>query len=114
MIFVAVIQMYRNCGRLFSALKDSKYIKLPSSKVQNCTNISHTFGNRLFSASMPLENKKVAVVLSGSGVYDGTEIHEAAACFAALSRNGAIPVAYTLDKDQHHVIAHNSGQGMFQ
>ena len=68
--------MYRNCGRLFSALKDTKYIKLPSSKVQNCTNISHTFGNRLFSASMPLANKKVAVVLSGSGVYDGTEIHE--------------------------------------
>lgn len=102
--------MYRNCGRLFSALKDSKYIKLPSSKVQNCTNISHTFGNRLFSASMPLANKKVAVILSGSGVYDGTEIHEAAACFAALSRHGAIPVAYTLDKDQHHVVAHNSGQ----
>ena len=32
---------------------------------------------------------KVAVVLAGCGVYDGTEVHEAAATLAALSRHGA-------------------------
>ena len=60
---------------------------------------------------MTASSKKVAVVLSGSGVYDGTEIHEAAACFAALTRQGATPVAYSIDKAQHHAIAHNSGAG---
>ena len=56
-------------------------------------------------------DKKVAVVLSGCGVYDGTEIHEAAACLAALTRHGATPVMYSPDKPQHHVVAHNTGQG---
>ena len=58
-------------------------------------------------------NKTVAVVLSGTGVYDGSEVHEAAACFAALTRHGANPIAYSLDKEQHHVISHNTGQGQY-
>lgn len=33
--------------------------------------------------------KRVAVVLSGCGVYDGTEIHEASAVLVHLSRAGA-------------------------
>ncbi|SUI44682.1 Sigma cross-reacting protein 27A [Serratia marcescens] len=32
--------------------------------------------------------KKVGVVLSGSGVYDGTEIHEAVLTLLALDRAG--------------------------
>ena len=32
---------------------------------------------------------KIAVVLSGCGVYDGSEIHETAAAMAALTRAGA-------------------------
>ena len=32
---------------------------------------------------------KIAVVLSGCGVYDGSEIHETAAAMAALTRGGA-------------------------
>ena len=32
---------------------------------------------------------KIAVVLSGAGVYDGSEIHETAAAMAALTRGGA-------------------------
>ena len=31
---------------------------------------------------------KVAVVLSGCGVFDGTEVHEAAAVCSALTRAG--------------------------
>ncbi len=29
---------------------------------------------------------KIAVVLSGCGVYDGAEVHESAACLAAITR----------------------------
>lgn len=33
--------------------------------------------------------KRVAVILAGCGVYDGTEIHEASAVLVHLSRAGA-------------------------
>ncbi len=33
--------------------------------------------------------KRVAVILSGCGVYDGTEVHEASAVMVHLSRAGA-------------------------
>lgn len=33
--------------------------------------------------------KRVAVILAGCGVYDGTEIHEASAILVHLSRAGA-------------------------
>ena len=55
---------------------------------------------------------KVAVVLSGSGVYDGTELHEAAACLAAITRNGFEPVMCAPDADQAHVVDHTSGNEM--
>ena len=68
---------------------------------------------RLLNTTMPQEkHRNVAVILSGCGVYDGSEIHETAACFAALTRHGATPIAYSIDKDQHHVVAHNVGQGL--
>jgi len=55
---------------------------------------------------------KVAVVLSGCGVYDGTEIHEAAAVLAAITRNGGTPIIYAPDKNQAHVINHAAGEVM--
>ncbi|HTY20012.1 MAG TPA: isoprenoid biosynthesis protein ElbB, partial [Geobacteraceae bacterium] len=33
--------------------------------------------------------KKIGVVLSGCGVYDGSEIHEAVFTLLAIDRNGA-------------------------
>lgn len=33
--------------------------------------------------------KRVALILSGCGVYDGTEVHEASAVMVHLSRAGA-------------------------
>jgi len=59
-------------------------------------------------------DKNVAVILSGCGVYDGTEVHEAAACLAALTRGGADPVIYAPEADQAHVVDHQSGQEMPQ
>ena len=46
--------------------------------------------------------------------YDGTEVHEAAACLAALTRGGADPVIYAPEADQAHVVDHQSGQEMPQ
>jgi len=57
---------------------------------------------------------KIAVVLSGCGVYDGTEVHEVAAALAAITRNGAEPVMFAPDKKQAHVIDHTAGAEMDQ
>ena len=46
--------------------------------------------------------------------YDGTEIHEASACLAALSRGGADPVVFAPDAAQAHVVDHQTGQEMDQ
>jgi hypothetical protein len=45
-------------------------------------------------------------VLSGSGVYDGSEIHEASSILIHLTREGAVPQCYAPDVLQMHVIDH--------
>jgi len=55
---------------------------------------------------------KVGVVLSGSGVYDGSEIHEAVLTMLALDRAGATMVIAAPDKPQLHVINHRNGDEM--
>ena len=52
---------------------------------------------------------KVAVILSGCGVFDGTEVHEAAAVCSALSRAGKTPVFYAPAKDQFEEVNHVNG-----
>jgi len=59
-----------------------------------------------------LLNSKIAVVLSGCGVYDGTEVHEAAAALAALSRAGAEIEMFAPDVSQAHVVDHSKGAEM--
>ena len=54
--------------------------------------------------------KKVAVILSGSGVFDGSEIHEAVITLLSLDRAGAHYQCYAPDIDQHHVINHLTGE----
>ncbi|WMC10581.1 isoprenoid biosynthesis glyoxalase ElbB [Oceanimonas pelagia] len=54
--------------------------------------------------------KKVAVILSGCGVYDGAEIHEAVLCLLHLARNGARYQCFAPDQPQHHVIDHRTGE----
>jgi len=53
--------------------------------------------------------KKVGVILSGCGVYDGSEIHEAVITLLALDRAGAEAVCMAPNIDQMHVINHLSG-----
>jgi len=52
---------------------------------------------------------KVAIILSGSGVYDGSEIHEAVLVMLALQQQGATLQCFAPNIDQHHVINHLSG-----
>ena len=56
--------------------------------------------------------KKFAVVLSGSGVYDGAEIHEATLTLLSIKRNGADYTIFAPDIQQHHVINHLTGNEM--
>jgi len=56
-----------------------------------------------------MSSGKVAVVLSGCGVYDGTEVHEAAAVCSALTRQGKKVVFYAPSKDQYQEINHTNG-----
>ncbi|XP_004594209.2 glutamine amidotransferase-like class 1 domain-containing protein 3, mitochondrial [Ochotona princeps] len=60
--------------------------------------------------SAPRAGPRVAVVLSGCGVYDGTEIHEASAVLVHLSRGGAEVQLFAPDVPQLHVIDHTKGQ----
>jgi len=61
---------------------------------------------------LKLQNHRVAVVLSGSGVYDGSEITEAVSTLVHLSASGADVSMYAPDKDQMHVVNHMSGEEM--
>ena len=54
--------------------------------------------------------KKIGVVLSGCGVYDGSEIHEAVITLLAIDRNGAEAVCMAPNVAQLHVVNHLSGE----
>ncbi len=54
--------------------------------------------------------KKVGVILSGCGVYDGSEIHEAVITMLALDRRGAEMVICAPDIPQMHVVNHLTGE----
>jgi enhancing lycopene biosynthesis protein 2 len=53
---------------------------------------------------------KIGVVLSGCGVYDGSEVHEAVLTLLALDQMGAEAVCLAPDRPQHHVVNHLTGQ----
>lgn len=51
-----------------------------------------------------------AVILSGCGVYDGAEIHEAVLTLLAIDRAGGRYQCFAPDMDQMHVVNHVTGQ----
>lgn len=55
---------------------------------------------------------RVAVILSGCGVYDGAEIHESVLTLLALARAGAKVQCFAPNVAQHHVINHLTGEAM--
>lgn len=54
--------------------------------------------------------KKIGVLLSGCGVFDGSEIHEAVLTLLFLDRAGAAVQCMAPDMDQLHVINHLTQQ----
>ena len=57
-----------------------------------------------------MNQKKIAVILAGCGVYDGTEIHEAVATLLAIEKSGSSYQIFAPDINQFHVIDHVTGQ----
>jgi enhancing lycopene biosynthesis protein 2 len=55
---------------------------------------------------------RVGVLLSGCGVFDGAEIHEAVLTLLALDRAGATAVCAAPDMDQLHVLNHMTQEEM--
>lgn len=57
-------------------------------------------------------NKRIGVLLSGCGVYDGSEIHESVFTLLSIAENGGTTICMAPNKSQHHVLDHTSGQEM--
>mmetsp|Transcript_38900 Transcript_38900/g.81363 ORF Transcript_38900/g.81363 Transcript_38900/m.81363 type:complete len:235 (+) Transcript_38900:24-728(+) len=58
----------------------------------------------------PKSDKKVAIVLCGCGVYDGSETTEVVSALIHLSRAGVEVSAFAPNKDQMHVVNHLTGE----
>ncbi|GIU34074.1 isoprenoid biosynthesis glyoxalase ElbB [Shewanella schlegeliana] len=54
--------------------------------------------------------KKIAVLLSGSGVYDGSEIHESVLALLEITRAGASYQCFAPNIPQFHVVNHLTGE----
>ncbi len=59
-----------------------------------------------------MSNKKVAVILSGCGVYDGAEIYESTLVLLALDKAGIDYQCLAPNIEQMHVIDHRTGETM--
>lgn len=54
--------------------------------------------------------KKIAIILSGCGVYDGSEIYESVLTLLAIEQQGASYRCFAPNINQHHVINHLTGE----
>lgn len=61
-----------------------------------------------------MQGKNIAVILSGCGHQDGTEIHEATMTLWAIHKHGAQYQCFAPDINQHHVLNHITGQEMVE
>ena len=55
---------------------------------------------------------KIGILLSGSGVFDGSEIQEAVLSMLAIKEQGAEYFCISVDANQHHVVNHMTGEDM--
>jgi len=54
-------------------------------------------------------SKHIAVILSGCGVFDGSEIHESVFTLLSIAENGGTYQCFAPDVEQHHVLNHTNG-----
>lgn len=60
-----------------------------------------------------MSNKaKFGLILAGSGVFDGSEIHETTMAMYAIMRHGGEYEIFAPDTEQHHVVNHITGEEM--
>lgn len=59
-----------------------------------------------------MPNKTIAVILSGCGHQDGSEIHEATMTLWAIHKNGAEYQCFAPNINQYHVLNHITGKEM--
>ena len=57
---------------------------------------------------------KIGILLSGCGVYDGSEIQESVLTMLAIEELGAEYICIGINQNQHHVINHISGDEMHE
>ncbi|MDI9384992.1 MAG: isoprenoid biosynthesis glyoxalase ElbB [Verrucomicrobiota bacterium] len=57
-----------------------------------------------------MERKRVGVILSGCGVYDGSEIQETVLILLALAKREAVAVCLAPNQSQMHVVNHLTGE----
>ncbi|WP_417598683.1 isoprenoid biosynthesis glyoxalase ElbB [Oceanospirillum sp.] len=61
-----------------------------------------------------MNKKKIAVILSGCGVFDGAEIFEATLTLLHLDRHNVNVTCFAPDIEQHHVVNHRTGEEMVE
>jgi hypothetical protein len=102
---------------------------MQSIKSFNLIKLIHNLNTRTLTVSNYQKNKNVAVVkyilfnflkkicfilnfqvLSGCGVYDGSEIIEAVSCMIHLSKHNANVSYFAPNIEQMHVINHSTGE----
>jgi len=54
--------------------------------------------------------KKIAILLSGNGVFDGSEIHESVFSLLAIDEEGAESFCIAPDIEHHHITNHITGE----
>ena len=69
-------------------------------------------GRKIASAQLKgrFSMAKFAVILAGSGIFDGTEIHEAVSTLISIKKHGGDYVCFAPDRLQAHTINHLSGE----
>ena len=99
---------------MFSLLKScSSKSKLLFSSLTGAQNYYFAnIGHQNVTSGKDRPVKKAAIVLSGCGVYDGSEITEAVSYFIALSNNGIPFDVFAPNKKQKDVINHLTGEKM--
>lgn len=71
--------------------------------------VSRNIAVRFLGNTRQMSSKRVALVLSGNGVYDGTECTEGIAAIVHLSRAGANVQCFAPDVMQMHAVNHLNG-----
>ena len=66
--------------------------------------------NRIMRDREPLKSGRFALLLSGCGFEDGTEVTEAVTCIVGLSRRQSTVECFSIDRDQLDVVNHKDGR----